>query len=259
MLALSGSSPLVCCAAGRVGSGAARRRRRVLPGFHSPSGNIRCYYQASAGPAILRCQIGRADYAKRLTGYCGSPPIGVDWGGFELTATRKGAVTCTGGVLYEPGTERPRPRRPPVRQDLPARRLHVRLADARRHLPQPVRPRPLRRARALARLVTRKQKAARVRTAWMRWRGLEPPRPKGTRPSTLRVYQFRHQRVEARQCSRAPQLRDRLRARARASRARPRATAAARAPRPSDSRGSSTRNPGPSVAISSRIPSGMRK
>src|SRR5262249_19025529 len=29
----------------------------------------------------------------------------------------------------------------------------------------------------------------------MRWRGLEPPRPaRGTRPSTLRVYQFRHQR-----------------------------------------------------------------
>src|SRR5262245_50709424 len=30
----------------------------------------------------------------------------------------------------------------------------------------------------------------------MRWRGLEPPRPvRATRPSTLRVYQFRHQRV----------------------------------------------------------------
>ena len=30
----------------------------------------------------------------------------------------------------------------------------------------------------------------------MRWRGLEPPRPiQATRPSTLRVYQFRHQRV----------------------------------------------------------------
>src|SRR5690242_4104090 len=29
----------------------------------------------------------------------------------------------------------------------------------------------------------------------MRWRGLEPPRPiRATRPSTLRVYQFRHQR-----------------------------------------------------------------
>ena len=81
--------------------------KRILPGFHSPSGNIRCYYQSSSRSAILRCQIGHADYAKRLAGYCGSPPIGVDWGGFELTATRKGAVTCTGGVLYEPETERP--------------------------------------------------------------------------------------------------------------------------------------------------------
>src|SRR5438034_6491097 len=32
----------------------------------------------------------------------------------------------------------------------------------------------------------------------MRWRGLEPPRPaRGTRPSTLRVYQFRHQRARS--------------------------------------------------------------
>ena len=57
--------------------------------------------------AVLRCQIGHAVYAKRLTRYCGSPPIGVDWGGFELTATHKGAVTCTGGVLYSPEKERP--------------------------------------------------------------------------------------------------------------------------------------------------------
>src|SRR5947207_1456794 len=37
----------------------------------------------------------------------------------------------------------------------------------------------------------------------MRWRGLEPPRAvKPTRPSTLRVYQFRHQRSRDRHCSR---------------------------------------------------------
>jgi hypothetical protein len=97
---------LLCCAAASLPpSGAAAKR--ILPGFRSPSGNIRCYYQAAAGAAILRCQIGRADYAKRLTDYCGSTPIGVDWGGFELTATHKGSVTCTGGVLYEPDRERP--------------------------------------------------------------------------------------------------------------------------------------------------------
>src|SRR4051795_9236092 len=41
------------------------------------------------------------------------------------------------------------------------------------------------------------QDAAAVRTAVaMRWRGLEPPRGVNpTRPSTLRVYQFRHQRA----------------------------------------------------------------
>ena len=34
------------------------------------------------------------------------------------------------------------------------------------------------------------------RLSCMRWRGLEPPRPnRVTRPSTLRVYQFRHQRA----------------------------------------------------------------
>ena len=89
--------------AGPVGAGAAKR---ILPGFHSPSGNIRCYYQTGPG-SILRCQIGHADYARRLTQHCASPPIGVDWGGFELTPTRRGAITCTGGVLYEPDMERP--------------------------------------------------------------------------------------------------------------------------------------------------------
>ena len=86
-----------------VGADAAKR---ILPGFHSPSGNIKCYYESGAG-AILRCQIARADYAKRLTQHCALPPIGVDWGGFELTPSHRGAITCTGGVLYEPDTERP--------------------------------------------------------------------------------------------------------------------------------------------------------
>ena len=86
-----------------VGAAAAKR---ILPGFHSPTGNIRCYYR-SGRVALLSCQIGRAAYAKRLTRYCSSPPIGVDWAGFELTPTRKGMVTCAGGVLYSPGSERP--------------------------------------------------------------------------------------------------------------------------------------------------------
>ena len=77
-----------------------------LPGFHSPSGNISCFY-VPGGTVVLRCQIHEAAYAKRLTTHCASPPIGVDWGGFELTAGRKGAITCTGGVLYDPSRQVP--------------------------------------------------------------------------------------------------------------------------------------------------------
>jgi hypothetical protein len=79
--------------------------KTTLPGFRSPSGNIRCFRNAEP-PRVLHCSVGQAAYAKRLTAYCGAPPIGVDWGGFELGPTRKAAITCTGGVLYEPSTQR---------------------------------------------------------------------------------------------------------------------------------------------------------
>jgi hypothetical protein len=36
----------------------------------------------------------------------GPTGAGVDWHGFELGAARKGAIVCSGGVLY-PGTDRP--------------------------------------------------------------------------------------------------------------------------------------------------------
>jgi len=32
---------------------------------------------------------------------------GVDWHGFELGVRAKGQVLCTGGILYDPGTQRP--------------------------------------------------------------------------------------------------------------------------------------------------------
>jgi hypothetical protein len=79
--------------------------KTTLPGFRSPSRNIRCFRNAEP-PGTLHCSIARADYAQRLTAYCAAPPIGVDWGGFELGPTRKAAVTCTGGVLYSPGSQR---------------------------------------------------------------------------------------------------------------------------------------------------------
>src|SRR5206468_6319219 len=47
-----------------------------------------------------------------------------------------------------------------------------------------------------SRSVKDQTKAAAGTAALMRWRGLEPPRGiNPTRPSTLRVYQFRHQRA----------------------------------------------------------------
>jgi hypothetical protein len=89
-----------------VAAGAANAKKTPLPGFHSPSGNIKCFY-VPGQTSVLRCKIGRAAYSKRLTAYCGSPPIGVDWAGFELTPVRKGAVTCSGGVLYSPERQVP--------------------------------------------------------------------------------------------------------------------------------------------------------
>jgi hypothetical protein len=71
----------------------------VLPGFHSPSGNIRCFLVHGT----LRCQLARADYSTMLQARC----AGLDWHGFELNATRKAGVTCSGGILYSPSKERP--------------------------------------------------------------------------------------------------------------------------------------------------------
>jgi hypothetical protein len=83
---------------------------KPIPGIRSPSGNIRCLYvpppHGSTVSALL-CSIAHASYAAELQHQCSAMPAGVDWHGFELTATRKGAVTCSGGILYDPSTERP--------------------------------------------------------------------------------------------------------------------------------------------------------
>jgi hypothetical protein len=71
----------------------------VLTGFHSPSGNIKCVAVPGA-PPVLRCTIDHSDYATKLQAQCIKPDgSGVDWHGFELTATGKAAVTCSGGLL----------------------------------------------------------------------------------------------------------------------------------------------------------------
>jgi hypothetical protein len=80
-----------------------------IPGFHSPTGNIKCLYiPGSRAPSTLLCTIARADYAKTLQARCMSPNgAGVDWHGFTLGSTRKGTVSCSGGILYNPQTQRP--------------------------------------------------------------------------------------------------------------------------------------------------------
>lgn len=101
------------CAAGLIAVAAGPAS--LLPGFRSPSGNISCLFVPSAAiasggrtPATLLCKIARADYAQQLQLRCmGRSGGGVDWHGFELSATRKGAVECSGGILYNPATQHP--------------------------------------------------------------------------------------------------------------------------------------------------------
>lgn len=76
----------------------------VLPGVRSPSGNITCY--VANGPT-LHCNVKQASYGPKLTQQCSSR-TGLDWRGFDLTAKRRATVSCSGGVLYNPATQRPR-------------------------------------------------------------------------------------------------------------------------------------------------------
>src|SRR5437763_17062045 len=85
-----------------VASGAVR-----LPGFRSPSRNIKCLY-VPGPPATLLCSIARADYAAQLQARCMAPNgAGVDWHGFTLGPSRKGEISCSGGILYNPDTQHP--------------------------------------------------------------------------------------------------------------------------------------------------------
>jgi hypothetical protein len=76
-----------------------------LPGIRSPSRNISCLLLPRR-PQLL-CRIGRASYAAALQRSCSSPPTGLDWHGFELDSAGKARAVCSGGILYDPATERP--------------------------------------------------------------------------------------------------------------------------------------------------------
>ena len=83
---------------------------KPIPGIRSPSGNIRCLFvppaRGTSAPNLL-CAIGHADYSAALQHRCISPPTSLDWHGFELPAIKKGGITCSGGILYDPATQRP--------------------------------------------------------------------------------------------------------------------------------------------------------
>jgi hypothetical protein len=78
-----------------------------LPALRTPSGNISCFV-TPAPHATLHCSLKHADYAHFMqTVKCG-PPIALDWVGFALGAFRKARVECSGGILYNPSTQKPR-------------------------------------------------------------------------------------------------------------------------------------------------------
>ena len=82
---------------------------KPLPGIRTPSRNIQCtFVPAARGSASsLVCMIAHANYSAALQHRCIAPPTSLDWHGFELPATRKGSVSCSGGIFYDPASERP--------------------------------------------------------------------------------------------------------------------------------------------------------
>jgi hypothetical protein len=88
-----------------AGSAAAYAAKTPIPGVRTPSRNIECLY-VPGRPATLHCDIHASSYGTQLRNRCMSQ-AGLDWHGFELAATRKSGVTCSGGILYNPDTQRP--------------------------------------------------------------------------------------------------------------------------------------------------------
>jgi hypothetical protein len=91
---------------------------RLLPGFRSPSRNIRCLYlppgrgdTGRPSPSALLCSIRRAHYGAELQDRCLNPGgkrgEGVDWHGWELSPTRRARILCSGGILYRPERDHP--------------------------------------------------------------------------------------------------------------------------------------------------------
>jgi hypothetical protein len=96
---LTASAIATVIAAVAASSSVAGRPGAVLPGFRSPSGNIKCYYNAkglgSAGFApVLKCSLDHADYGAMLQRRCETG----DWHGFTMMPRKKPMIFCPGGA-----------------------------------------------------------------------------------------------------------------------------------------------------------------
>jgi len=72
-----------------------------LPGFRSPTTNIRCFVVHK-----LYCYIGSSNYAASLQNLC-MHRDGLDWHGFELGSRTRGRVFCTSNSPYDLGRQQP--------------------------------------------------------------------------------------------------------------------------------------------------------
>ena len=95
LVAAVSASPLL--AAPTSSSAAGQASVRLLPGFRSPSGNIKCFVVKT-----LYCSIDKANYRTRLQAGCS-----LDWHGFELGASSRERLYCTSNAAYNMGNERP--------------------------------------------------------------------------------------------------------------------------------------------------------
>ena len=92
LISLAAAVVLAAVAASPAAAG-----RTVLPGFRTPSGNIRCFVVDK-----LYCSIEHSAYGGGLQARCD-----LDWHGFELGPAAKGTVYCTSNAPYDMGKQRP--------------------------------------------------------------------------------------------------------------------------------------------------------
>ncbi len=82
-----------------VAASASPAAGQTLPGFRSPSGNIKCYYNPHGltprgYTRALTCSLAHADYAMKLQRRCKAG----DWHGFTLTPRGKPVLFCPAGA-----------------------------------------------------------------------------------------------------------------------------------------------------------------